>query len=182
MVKVDFSLVDETRDFATIPSGDYPCRVAEVRQGEARDGSPRWSLRLEVLEGTFAGRTAGWDSMTFSDRGLPRVKHVLSSLGLEVDGLEEVEPSQILDRHAHVAFREEEYEAADGTRTRSLRVPYRGWARIGEDVAAREPGGVRSPASGFGSAGSGSVDIRTVDLGGEGEQALSRGEPPRHPF
>ena len=47
--------------------------IEEVRPGATREGSPRWACRLEVAEGEYAGRTAAWDSLVFSERGLPRV-------------------------------------------------------------------------------------------------------------
>ena len=58
-MRFDFSQVQDVESFVSIPEGSYPCRVAEVREGLARDGSVRWSLRLEVLDGEYAGRTAG---------------------------------------------------------------------------------------------------------------------------
>ena len=76
-MQFDFSQIHDIDSYVSIPEGSYVCRVAEVREGLARDGSPRWSLRLEVSRGEYAGRTAGWDSLTWSDRGIRRVKHVL---------------------------------------------------------------------------------------------------------
>ena len=70
----DFSQVEDTQSFVSIPEGAYECRIAEVREGLSRDGSVRWSFRLEVLRGEYAGRTAGWDALTWSERGISRVK------------------------------------------------------------------------------------------------------------
>lgn len=165
MVKVDFSNVDDTRDYASVPVGEYECRVAEVREREARDGSTRWGLRLEIVSGIYAGRTAAWDSLTFSERGLGRVKHVLATLGLDVDGLDEVQPNEIVGARARVVLEEEEYEASDGGRVRSLRVPYRGWSAPTANGAETAPSGEAE-----------------VDGGGAGEHALARGLLDDNPF
>ena len=77
-MQVDFSLVDDVESFISVPEGIYLCRIADVREGVTRDGSPRWGIRLEVAEGEYAGRTAAWDGLPWSERGLPRVKQVLS--------------------------------------------------------------------------------------------------------
>ena len=58
-MRFDFSQIEDVESFVSIPEGTYLCRVAEVRAGVTRDGSVRWSLRLEVAEGEYAGRTAG---------------------------------------------------------------------------------------------------------------------------
>ena len=131
----DFSQVEDIESFVSIPEGPYYCRVAEVRAGAARDGSVRWNLRLEVSRGEYAGRTAGWDSLTWSERGIRRVKRVLGALGLDVRGALEVEPADLVDREAHVLFEPEEREdPLTGRRSVRLRVPYVGFSAI-------EPGG-----------------------------------------
>ncbi len=131
----DFSQVEDIESFVSIPEGPYYCRVAEVRAGVARDGSVRWNLRLEVSRGEYAGRTAGWDSLTWSERGIRRVKRVLGALGLDVRGSLEVEPGDLVDREAHVLFEPEEREdPLTGRRSLRLRVPYAGFSAI-------EPGG-----------------------------------------
>lgn len=162
MVKVDFSNVDDTRDYASVPVGEYECKVAEVRERKARDGSIRWGVRLEIVAGTYAGRTAAWDSVTFSERGLGRAKHVLATLGFDVDALEEIQPHEIEGRRARVVLEEEEYEASDGGRVRSLRVPYRGWSTPSENGA----GGGEAEVGGSGA----------------GEHALARGALDDNPF
>src|SRR5262245_66311802 len=99
-MKLDFSKVEDAESFVSIPEGTYVCRIADVRQGLTRDGSPRWSLRLEVAEGEYAGRTAAWDSLVFSERGLPRVKQVLQRFGFDVSGTVELQPDDLLDLRA----------------------------------------------------------------------------------
>lgn len=130
----DFSQVQDTQSYVSIPEGVYDCRIAEVREGLARDGSIRWSFRLEVLRGEYAGRTGGWDALTWSERGIPRVKRTLEVFGMDVRGEIDLEPADLVGLGARVTFQSEEREdSMTGKRTLRLRVPYAGYARL-EDV------------------------------------------------
>jgi hypothetical protein len=124
----DFSEVEDVETFISVPEGEHLCRVAEVREGVARDESPRWSLRLELATGECAGRTAGWDSITWSPRGVNRVKHVLEAFGFMVSGQLDLQSAELLGRQARVLFQEEEWEDPEsGRRQRRLGVPFIGY-------------------------------------------------------
>jgi hypothetical protein len=130
-MKLDFSNVEDAESFVSIPEGTYVCRIADVRQNVTREGSPRWSLRLEVAEGEYAGRTAAWDSLIFSERGLPRVKQVLQRFGFDVSGTLELQPADLLDLRARAQCLIEEYEdKLTGRRQTRLRVPYLGYESV----------------------------------------------------
>ena len=127
-MQIDFSSIEDPEDFCSVPEGVYACRVADVRAGTTREGAPKWSLRLEVLDGDFAGRTAAWDNLVWSERGLPRARHVLGSLGFEVQGPIELEPNDLIDRHCRVQVVPEEREdPRTGRRAVRPRVPYLGY-------------------------------------------------------
>ena len=124
----DFSAVDDVESFINVPEGLHNCRVAEVRDGRSRDGSVRWSYRLEVLDGEWAGRTAAWDSLIWSERGIYRVKKVLSALGLDVSGVVELQSSDLVVLRARVRVEPEEREDPQtGKRQVRMRVPYLGY-------------------------------------------------------
>jgi hypothetical protein len=130
-MQFDFSQVQDIDSFISIPEGTYVCRVAEVREGVSRDGSARWNLRLQVAHGEYAGRTAGWDSLTWSDRGIRRVKRVLEALGLDVSGSVQIETSDLMGREVRAVFQSEEREdPLTGRRVLRLRVPYAGYAPL----------------------------------------------------
>jgi hypothetical protein len=160
-VQYDFSRIDDIDSFISIPEGRYTCRIGEVREGVSRDGSPRWSLRLEVALGEYAGRTAAWDSVTWSERGIRRVKHVLEALGLDVSGQVEIAPNDLLGREVVASFQSEEREDAfTGRRVLRLRVPYAGYS-------ASPDGALRSHGGGDGSSNG--------DSSGSGDGAASNG-------
>jgi hypothetical protein len=129
-IHIDFSQVEDVDSFVTIPEGRYLCRVGEVREGETKTGNLRWALRLEVADGELAGRTAAWDGLVWSKRGLGRVKHVLGALGFDVSGALDVEAAHLLGCQAFVDFFIEEWtDPNTGRRTERLSVPFLGYER-----------------------------------------------------
>jgi len=127
-MRFDFSNVDDVESFVSVPEGLYAVRIAEAREGRSRDGSTRWTFRLEVLDGDHAGRTAAWDSLTWSDRGIYRVKKVLAALGIDVTGEVEVESKDLVGLRARALVQPEEREdPISGKRQVRMRVPYLGY-------------------------------------------------------
>lgn len=133
-MRFDFSSVDDVESYVSVPAGPHRVRVAEVREGVSREGATRWTFRLEVIDGDYAGRTAAWDSLTWSERGVYRVKKVLEALGLDVRGELEVEPNDLVGLRALVTVTPEEREdPVTGRRQVRMRVPYLGYAPLGHD-------------------------------------------------
>lgn len=138
-MQYDFSQI-EAQNFVTVPEGAYRCRVAEVRAGRARDGSDRWSWRLEVVGGEYAGRTAAWDSVTWSERGVHRIQRVLAALGFDTSGVLKIDPQELVGREVLAELQTEEWEdPATGRRQLRLSVPYAGYAPV--SLPAAETGG-----------------------------------------
>jgi len=149
-MRYDFSTIDDRASFVSIPEGTYGCRVAEVRKGQARDGSERWTFRLEVADGEFAGRTATWDSLTWSDRGIFRVKAVLSALGFDVSRELEIDSDELIGRSTTVRLEREEWEDPDsGERRVRLAVPYMGY----KDAATNGTNGTKATSGSGASSG-----------------------------
>mgnify|MGYP001600207741 CR=1 FL=1 len=124
----DFREVGDIENFVAVPNGTYRARVAEVRVKKARDGSDLWSIRWVVDDGPFAEKTAAWDNLTWSERGIRRVKLVLSRLGFETTGVLEILPEDLVGRCALVTiFAEEFVNPATGARQVRPRVPFSGY-------------------------------------------------------
>lgn len=140
-MRFDFSSVDDVDSYVFVPEGEHNCRIADVREGTSRDGSVRWSFRLEVLDGEWAGRTAAWDSLTWSERGVYRVKKVLEALGLDVKGELEIDPQDLLNLQARVrVIPEEREDPVTGRKQVRMRVPYLGYSPLREEApATRDP-------------------------------------------
>jgi hypothetical protein len=124
------TIANNERSFVRVPPGTYLCRIAEVREGLARNGSVRWSVRLEIVEGEHEGYTAAWDSLTWSGTGIHRVKRVLDVLGFDVAGELDIEPTDLLDKRARVSVIEDSREDPfTGQTILRLSVPYQGWSK-----------------------------------------------------
>lgn len=130
-MRFDFSSVDDVESYVSVPAGAHNVRIAEVREGRAKDGNPRWTFRLEVLDGDYAGRTAAWDSVTWSERGVFRVKKVLEAFGLDVRGELEIDSNDLVNLQARVQVAPEEREdPLSGRRQVRMRVPYLGYVPL----------------------------------------------------
>jgi Protein of unknown function (DUF669) len=117
-------------DYITVPEGTYRCRIAEVRERETRRGDVLWALRVVVVDGDFEGRTAAWDNLVFSDRGLNRVRQVFTVLGVPTEGKIETLADDLVDLEALVTVRPAEYLSAEGQVICRNEVPYLGWEAI----------------------------------------------------
>ncbi|HEX9793913.1 MAG TPA: hypothetical protein VGC54_08000 [Planctomycetota bacterium] len=139
-IRLDFSRIADVEDLRTVPEGEYPCRVAEVRVSQSPAGHVRWGLRWEVCQGDFAGRTCCWDSLHWTERGMPRAKYLLRLLGFDVEGPLELDPAALEDRQALVLVASEEREdPTTGIRRLTNRVPFSGYRSMAEmppDAAA----------------------------------------------
>lgn len=130
-MRFDFGSVEDIESYVSVPEGVHDVRIAEVREGRSRDGSVRWTFRLEVLDGDYAGRTAAWDSLTWSERGVFRVKKVFEAFGLDVRGELELESQDLVNLQARVQVVPEEREdPMTGRRQVRMRVPYLGYTRL----------------------------------------------------
>lgn len=140
-MKFDFSKVEEIEDFISVPNGSYPCRIAEVRERTGDDGTARWSLRWEVEDGPFAGRTAAWDNLSWSEKGVRRVKLVLDKLGFAVQGELEIEPGLLVGKRAIVTVFAQEYQdPVTQRRVMRTRVPFAGYQPAKAAAAGQENG------------------------------------------
>ena len=127
-MNVDFTNVADIEDLRAVPEGEYRCRVAETRESESPAGHTRWGLRWEILDGEWQGRTACWDSLHWSERGLSRVKFVLEAIGIPTGGEMELKAVQLEGKTAIVQIAPEEREdTVTGVRRVSNRVPFAGY-------------------------------------------------------
>lgn len=125
----DFSSVGDAVEFISVPPGAYRCKIGEVRVGVTKEGSERWGLRLEVADGEYAGRTAAWDGLVWSERGLPRIKYFLKLLGYDTGGRVKLQPHDLVGREVQATLQEEQREdPLSGRFVVRLRVPYLGYA------------------------------------------------------
>jgi hypothetical protein len=139
-MRLDFSEVQDGESFVSIPEGVYLCRVDEVRTGLSRDGSERWSFKLVVADGEYAGRVAAWDNLTWSERGVVRVKRVLAAFGYDVTGVVELDSHDLVGRKVRAQVVGEVWEdPKTGMRRERLAVPFIGYDPADDAVANGAP-------------------------------------------
>jgi len=154
-MELDFANIENIEDLRSVPDGEYPCRIVEVRESQSPAGHVRWGLRWEVTGGDWQGRTACWDSLHWSERGVARVKYVLSVLGFDVSGSLEVTPGHLEGRQALVTCTSEEREdPVTGIRRLTNRVPFSGYRPLPSDPPPEEK---KKSGSGKRAAGRGAV-------------------------
>jgi len=125
-------------DFVIVEDGSYRMKVAGVSEHRSADGRVSWMVRMELVDGDLAGRTAVTDWLNFDERGMHRVRLVLGALGFDVSETLEVEPSQLYGRRAFVrVMTQESQRPADGRTQRRSRVTYDGWSPV--EPAAETP-------------------------------------------
>jgi hypothetical protein len=137
-MEVDFDDVEEVSDFVSIPDGTYLCEVVDVRVGQTRNGDQRWSLRLAVVEGEYAGRHAAWDNLMFTAKAKHRLRKVLQAFGLPVAGRVQLEPKDLERRRAFVTVRSSEYATASGGIARRSQVAYDGYQAVQQGATPPE--------------------------------------------
>ena len=133
-MKIDTDDGPDVDDFVVVEDGTYPIRIAEAREMRSGGGDASWMLRLELVEGPLAGRTAVTDWLNFGVRGLHRVRRVLDALGFDLSKPVEVEAHELVGREALVTLETRESVSADHGRVqRRSRVIYDGWAPLSRD-------------------------------------------------
>jgi hypothetical protein len=143
MPKVNMTKVESGGDFAPVPPGVYAARVRSVEKGSTKPQADQssnelWTLEIELLAGpegaedpTFQGRKV-WDRITWSEKGLSRVKLVLKALGFDVETDEEIDwmPEHLVNRGARV-----EVVIGEWNGRKRNEIPFAGWMEIDSAVA-----------------------------------------------
>lgn len=85
-LRIDFTDVEEQTEFKPIPPSKQNVMITDWDQGETGDnsknpGSPKLTLELTVQDGDYNGRRI-WDTFTFGEKSLWKIKGLLNSLGL----------------------------------------------------------------------------------------------------
>lgn len=134
-------------DFVVVEDGVHRVRIAEVRRSTSPQGDESWMLRLELVTGPLAGRTAVTDWLNFGARGLDRVRRVLGALGYDLSQPLDVDAEELVGREALVELATRETISPDhGRMQRRSRVVYDGWSP--PDAGAVEVGGDAGPGGG----------------------------------
>lgn len=140
-MEIDFGSIPEATTLPPIPPGVYLVEVREVRTRMNNEGAEMWGLRLVVAEGPLKGRTAAWDNLIWSPRGIGRVKRALRLMGFPVEGRLTIEPKDLEGRRIRARVVRDTYkDPTDGKELARNRVPFGGYLDpAGEGEEEEEP-------------------------------------------
>jgi len=142
--RIDFSRVEDAKDFTPLPEGEYLCRVDSIEEALTGAGDEMWKVRLAVVGGEYKGRYI-FDNLVFSEKALKRAKFVCRCLGVDVSGEVDLTTEMIIGKQANVRVEIEEYVDDEGKEKARNRVPFAGYEKPEDDAAEEEGavGGVR---------------------------------------
>src|SRR5262249_48340342 len=130
---VEFSRVEGPGEMRPIPAGVYTVVVDHIEERWSQLGYVLWRVGLRMQGGgqpELHGRRV-FDSWVFSAKALPRIKHIASRFGLDVDCDREISPRDFLGKEIEVQVKTRKSVGAPD-REESF-VPYAGY-RKGEEV------------------------------------------------
>jgi hypothetical protein len=146
MPRIDFSNVEDPKDFTPLPEDDYLCRVDNVEEALTGAGDEMWKVRHLVTKGEFKGRYI-FDNLVFSEKALKRAKLILRCLGVDVSGEINLTPEMIKGKQAIVTVKLEDYVDDEGREKKRNRVPFAGYEKPDDDdiTEATSGGGAKLP-------------------------------------
>jgi hypothetical protein len=101
MAKIPFSMsANQGGSFQPWPEGTYNCRITETELGTSKAGNPQLRVRLEVVDGTYAGKQSNvWYSLL--PKAAWKIDALLTALGIEKEPTGDVdengEPITVFD-------------------------------------------------------------------------------------
>lgn len=87
-LRIDFTDVEGQTEFKPVPPSKQNVRITDWDQGETganskNPGSPKLTLELTIEDGEYSGRRI-WDTFTFSEKVLWKIKGLLTAIGEDV--------------------------------------------------------------------------------------------------
>jgi hypothetical protein len=127
-MKIPFQKVPDAQDFTPVPDGEYLCRLTSVEESETKEGDGLWKMHFVIDEGEHSGSYI-FDNLIFSEKALPRAKHICQELGLDTSGELDLTPAAIMDRKCYLSVTVEAYEVG-GVRKQKNKVLFTGYRAV----------------------------------------------------
>ena len=96
-----------------LKAGEYPAQIIQVRVKFSKCGQfEQHSLRVRVEDAANELWEDFWENLTFSEKAMWKVEHVLSAVGVEVGVEREIRPEEWVEKRCRVvlASREDRME------------------------------------------------------------------------
>ena len=143
MVMIDFqNIPDEDPDagggnYPPLPDGQYKAFIKKVEEKQGSKGM-YFSVEWVLTDGEFKGRKV-WDNLFFTAASLPRLKIVISRLGLDVSKPLNVTIDLLTGKQAWITLEPHSYRNNEGNEVKTNKITYGGFDLIGEG-AVDNPG------------------------------------------
>ena len=109
MPAIDFSSV---KGLDPVPAGTYNAVVIAATEGTSQNGNPKIDVRWQIEGGEYDGRQL-FDTLTFTEKAMWRVKKTLQSMGFPKDFKGEVDPEMLLGTSARLVVTIEQSDGVD---------------------------------------------------------------------
>ena len=100
---------DEETVFEVLPEGQYNVKVVSCEEKTSTKGNPYWAIKYETDNGDTI-----FDNLVFTEKTFNRVKKLFKTLGLDVEGEFDYEPSDIIDCYMKAEVLIESYTDKNG--------------------------------------------------------------------
>lgn len=97
---IDFS---EVKGIDPLPVGTYLATVVTATDGESQNGNPKIDLQWKIESGTYEGRIV-FDTLTFTQNSMFRVKNTLIGLGFPKTFDGEVTGADLVGKTANITL------------------------------------------------------------------------------
>lgn len=87
-------IVTNSGTFESLPEGNYHIIITDADIKESKAGNPTINMKLRVMDGNFKNRIV-WDTLTFSEKAMFRVKNVLDCVNSPLVTADNVEIEDI---------------------------------------------------------------------------------------
>lgn len=104
----DIDHVDTTKnDYATIPDGQYLCRIHEAKEQMSKTGKQELILQLSIADGGEFENRRVFDRLCWEDGRKKRSKMVLEKLGVKLVAGAQFDPATLVGKMVTVDLRSE---------------------------------------------------------------------------
>ena len=131
---------EEVDGFEMPPEGPYMIEVAEADERTARrSGAPYINVRLKIIEGDWEGKASIWDNLMMGGKGVGIGIRKAAGLGLELEGVAQVDADDFIGRRAVCHIVHGEYDGKKNLKVDIEQGDYAGYDRIGDALPKGGP-------------------------------------------
>lgn len=95
-----------------VPDGTYSVTIDEIGTEEGQSGYDYWAVRFKVTAGQYKGSVL-FDNLSHSPAALFKIKRLLEVLGVEAEGMVDIDPDELVGQELDVLVVNENFEGKD---------------------------------------------------------------------